>query len=168
MLKHQSKIHSLQELSKTFLTQNSLVDTWNMFHFDNSTWQILSLVFIFFLIWNYKGISWKQRPRHCCFPLSESPDQGTVHSFPPNSLARSHINEGWTSWLQIRYCQRYLFSGLSFPLRSHLPRLANPKILLSHNKFDLIFQEVVNMHLTYETMKLLNLSVNWVVHIIVQ
>lgn len=32
----------------------------------------------------------------------------------------------------------------------------------------MIFQEVVNMHLTYETMKLLNLSDNWVVHIIVQ
>ena len=53
-------------------------------------------------------------------------------------------------------------------LRSHLPRLTNPKILFSHNKFDMIFQEVVNMHLTYETMKLLYLSVNWVVHVIVQ
>lgn len=32
----------------------------------------------------------------------------------------------------------------------------------------MIFQEVVNMHMTYETMTLLNLSDNWVVHIIVQ
>ena len=46
------------------------------------------------------GVCWKYRPEWCCLSKAQSANEGTLHSFPTNSLVWPDINKGGTLWMQ--------------------------------------------------------------------